>query len=117
AGGLRIAEPAADFVGGAALFSALTETPGPPGAVVFCEIALSGEGRPVGHTQTRRKKGAKAGFTEGRSAIPRGKQREAGTAAGFRTVPIEHLRELVERLASKRSLGTMPRRRGFGAAS
>src|SRR5579862_2623854 len=53
AGGLRIAEPAADLAVAAALLSAYGETPIPEDTVVFGEIALSGEIRPVGHTEAR----------------------------------------------------------------
>ncbi len=45
--GLRIGEPAADLAVAAALVSALTETPVPADTVVFGEIGLSGEIRPV----------------------------------------------------------------------
>ena len=119
AGGLRIAEPAADLAVAAALVSALTETPVPTAAVVFGEIALSGEVRPVGHTEARLKEAAKLGFTEAWMPIRRGKRRESAVVAGFETAPIGHLKELVERLAPLRSspLGPVPRQRGFGVAS
>ncbi len=118
AGGLRIAEPAADLAVAAALVSALTETPVPTDTVVFGEIALSGEVRPVGHTETRLKEAAKLGFAEAWMPIRRGKRREAAIAAGFETAPIGHLKELVERLAPKRSPpGPVPRQRRFGVAS
>jgi len=118
AGGLRIAEPAADLAVAAALVSALTETPVPTDAVVFGEIALSGEVRPVGHTETRLKEAAKLGFTEAWTPIRRGKRREAAIAAGFETAPIGHLRELVDRLAPERSpFGSVARQRRFGVAS
>jgi DNA repair protein RadA/Sms len=117
AGGLRIVEPAADLAVAAALVSALTETPVPTDAVVFGEIALSGEVRPVGHTETRLKEAAKLGFAEAWMPRRRGKRREAAIAAGFDTAPIGHLKELVERLAPKRSpLGPVPRQRRFGVA-
>ena len=118
AGGLRIAEPAADLAVAAALVSALTETPVPTGAVVFGEIALSGEVRPVGHTETRLKEAAKLGFTEAWMPIRRGKRRQAAIAAGFETAPIGHLKELVERLAPERSpFGSVARQTRFGVAS
>jgi DNA repair protein RadA/Sms len=117
AGGLRIAEPAADLAVAAALVSALTETPVPTGAVVFGEISLSGEVRPVGHTETRLKEAAKLGFTEAWMPIRRGNGRQAAIAAGFKTASIGHLKELVERLASERSpFGSVPRQRRFGVA-
>ena len=50
-GGLRIGEPAADLAVAAALVSALTDEPVPADSVVFGEIGLSGEVRPVGQTE------------------------------------------------------------------
>jgi len=118
AGGLRIVEPAADLAVAAALVSALTETPVPGDTVVFGEIALSGEVRPVGHTDSRLKEAAKLGFTEAWMPILRGKRREAAVAPGFKTAPISHLTELIERLAPARSpLGSLPRQHRIGVAS
>ena len=117
AGGLRIVEPAADLAVAAALVSALTETPVPTDAVVFGEIALSGDVRPVGHTESRLKEAAKLGFAEAWMPIHRGKRRKTAVAAGFDIAPIGHLRELVERLAPSRSpRGRLLRQRGIGAA-
>jgi DNA repair protein RadA/Sms len=70
AGGLRISEPAADMAVAAALISALTDTPLPLDAVVFGEIALSGQVRPVGHAALRLKEAQKLGF--GQALIPAG---------------------------------------------
>jgi DNA repair protein RadA/Sms len=102
----------------AALVSALTEKPVPADVVVFGEIALSGEVRPVGHTEARLKEAAKLGFTVAWMPIRRGKPREAAVTTGLGTAPIGHLKELVERLGPKRSpLGPVPRQRRFGVAS
>ena len=71
AGGLRIAEPAADLAVAAALVSALADEPVPPEMVVFGEIGLGGEVRPVGQREARLREAAKLGF---RSAlVPRGR--------------------------------------------
>ena len=118
AGGLRIVEPAADLAVAAALVSALTETPVPADTVVFGEIALSGDIRPVGHTESRLKEAAKLGFAEAWMPIRRGKKSEAAVAAGLETAPIGHLKELVERLAPARSpLRPLPRQRRIEVAS
>ena len=118
AGGLRIGEPAADLAVAAALVSALTETPVPIDTVVFGEIALSGEVRPVGHTDARLKEAAKLGFAEVWMPIRRGKRREEAAATGIATDSIGHLKELVERLARARSpLGSPSRQRRIGVAS
>jgi DNA repair protein RadA/Sms len=103
AGGLRIVEPAADLAVAAALVSALKETPVPVDTVVFGEIALSGDVRPVGHTEARLKEAAKLGFASAWMPHRREKRREAPVAAGLETAPIGHLSELVERLTPRRA--------------
>jgi DNA repair protein RadA/Sms len=62
AGGLRIAEPAADLAAAAALVSSLVGVALPHDAVYFGEIALSGAVRAVGHSGLRMKEAAKLGF-------------------------------------------------------
>jgi DNA repair protein RadA/Sms len=108
AGGLRIVEPAADLAVAAALVSALSETPVPANTVVFGEIALSGEVRPVGHSEARLKEAQKLGFAE--AWIPRrgGSRRAAAAGAGPAITAMAHLNDLVERLSSRRA----PRRPG-----
>jgi DNA repair protein RadA/Sms len=118
AGGLRIVEPAADLAVAAALVSAVSETAVPAETVVFGEIALSGDVRPVGHTEARLKEAAKLGFAEAWMPIRRGKRREAAAAAGLATSPIGHLGELVERLTPQRSrLGAPARPRRIEVTS
>jgi DNA repair protein RadA/Sms len=97
AGGLRIVEPAADLAVAAALVSALGETPVPADTVVFGEIALSGEVRPVGHTDARLKEAAKLGFTESWMPPYRGSRGET-VRAGIAATTVGHLSELVARL-------------------
>ena len=63
AGGLRIAEPAADLAVAAALLSAREDVALPQDLVVFGEISLSGALRPVGQTENRLKEASKLGFT------------------------------------------------------
>ncbi len=99
AGGLRIAEPAADLAVAAALVSALTDTPVPNETVVFGEIGLSGEVRAVGQTEARLKEAAKLGFTKA-FAPARGKR--AVNVAGMASVEMRLLTDLVE------ALGTPP---------
>ncbi|MGA8757267.1 MAG: DNA repair protein RadA [Stellaceae bacterium] len=113
AGGLRIAEPAADLAVAAALLSALSETPIPGDTVVFGEIALSGEIRPVGHSEVRLKEAAKLGFSE--AWIPqRGGRKRNEPGAGPAVVRINHLSDLVGRLSPKRA---PLRRERIGVAS
>ncbi|MEL6267908.1 MAG: magnesium chelatase domain-containing protein, partial [Pseudomonadota bacterium] len=62
AGGLRVAEPAADLAAAAALVSALTGQPVPPGTVTFGEVSLSGALRPVAQADQRLREATKLGF-------------------------------------------------------
>ena len=62
AGGLRITEPAADLAAAAALASSALDVALPQDCVVFGEISLSGDVRPVGRSETRLKEAAKLGF-------------------------------------------------------
>jgi DNA repair protein RadA/Sms len=68
AGGYRISDPAADLAVAAALVSALSERPLPSDAILFGEVALSGEVRPVSHAALRLKEAAKLGFN--RALVP-----------------------------------------------
>jgi DNA repair protein RadA/Sms len=114
AGGLRIVEPAADLAVAAALVSALSEAPVPTGIVVFGEIALSGDIRPVGHTEARLKEAAKLGFTGAWMPASRSRGRNGGNAPrGLMTVATGHLSELVTRLSPRQAAG---RRRLIEAA-
>ena len=62
AGGLKIAEPAADLAAASALISSFRGRPLPPGSVFFGEIGLSGEIRAVPQVDLRLKEAAKLGF-------------------------------------------------------
>jgi DNA repair protein RadA/Sms len=98
AGGLRIAEPAADLAVATALLSAVADRAAPAKAVIFGEIGLSGEIRPVGLTDMRLKEAAKLGFSE--AIVPRRPRaqsgRDAPDADGISLTQIAHLRDLVE---------------------
>ena len=65
AGGDRLTDPAADLAVAAALISAFSERPVPANAIVFGELSLSGEVRPVAHDGLRLREAAKLGFSRG----------------------------------------------------
>jgi DNA repair protein RadA/Sms len=94
AGGLRIAEPAADLAVAASLISALTLQPVPAETVVFGEIGLSGEVRPVGQAEARLKEAGKLGFTAALAPPYRGRGKERTPPAGVALREIRHLRQL-----------------------
>ncbi|MCB9948440.1 MAG: DNA repair protein RadA [Rhodospirillaceae bacterium] len=75
AGGLKIGEPAADLAMAAAIVSSRLDVPLAHDTVVFGEIGLSGEVRPVPQTELRLKEAAKLGFA--RAIAPRRNRRDA----------------------------------------
>ncbi len=108
AGGLRIGEPAADLAVAAALVSAATGQEVPEQTVIFGEIGLSGEIRPVSQVELRLKEAEKLGFTRAWIA-PRRKQakgKSGGRSGGGQNLAVEeiaHLQDLVARLAAPES--------------
>lgn len=93
AGGYRVQDPAADLAVAAALISALSERPVPSTAIVFGEIALSGEIRSVAHGPLRLKEAGKLGFEK--AMLPRAMAGDEGGLAmtGFRTLAefVDHM--------------------------
>ncbi len=95
AGGLRITEPAADMAVAAAIVSALSGIPMPAKTVVFGEVGLSGEARPVTQSGLRLKEAQKLGFTQG--FVPEGTQ---SASKGFILKEIKYIRQLRNLLGS-----------------
>ncbi len=98
AGGLRIAEPAADLAVAAALVSSATQVPVPADSVVFGEIGLSGEVRPVAQADARLKEAAKLGFTR---ALTPPSRRRGGSGEGTGVRAVRHVQELVDLFGGK----------------
>ena len=92
AGGLRISEPAADLAAAAALASSALDVALPQDCVVFGEVSLSGEVRPVSRMESRLKEAAKLGF--GRALTPMG----AADAAPFALTGVARLADAVRRI-------------------
>ncbi len=93
AGGLRINEPAADLAAAAALASSALDVALPQDCVVFGEVSLSGEVRPVSRMESRLKEAAKLGF--GRALTPMG----AAEAAPFALTGVARLADAVRRIS------------------
>ncbi len=91
AGGLRVAEPAADLAVALAVLSAYSGKPMPADAVVFGEIGLSGEIRPVGQADLRLKEAAKLGFH--RAIVP--ERRKPGPKDAQPLTEIGHLADVM----------------------
>lgn len=97
AGGIRIAEPAADLAVAAALISALKDEALPADTVFFGEIGLAGEVRPVSQADIRLKESEKLGFKK--AIIPKpGKKAENEKDGKITRRPLTHIRELAEYL-------------------
>ena len=91
-GGVRITEPAADLAVLLAIVSSLKNKPLPGKMVVFGEVGLAGEVRPVQRGQERLKEAAKLGFT--RAVIPKANKPKQ-TIAGMDIVTIDRLEQAV----------------------
>ncbi len=89
-GGIKITEPAADLAVAAAIVSALKNEPVKEDTVVFGEVGLSGEVRPVSGTESRLKEAAKLGFT--RALTPPGK---APSVKGLSVEMVKYAGDLV----------------------
>ena len=92
AGGLRISEPAADLAAAAALVSSALDSPLPQDCVVFGEVSLSGEVRPVGRMEARLKEAAKLGFGRALAAPA------ATEGAGLKLIGVSRLADAVARI-------------------
>jgi DNA repair protein RadA/Sms len=97
AGGMKIAEPAADLAAAAALVSSLTGASLPRDAVYFGEIALSGSVRAVAHPGLRLKEAAKLGFAR---AFAPPSQRGDGEGVRIAASPIGSVAALVALIAA-----------------
>ncbi len=99
AGGLRITEPAADLAVAAALISAQNDEPMPSESVVFGEIGLSGEIRPVGQSDLRLKEAQKLGFCCAFTPA-RDNKKTLKSVANIRSQEIGHIGDLIRILSS-----------------
>ncbi len=94
AGGLRIREPAADLAVAAALTSSISGTPVASDMVVFGEVGLSGEVRPVGQMGARQKEAEKLGFSAALLPKSRDGTRGKRVAGGLKLHELQDLGEL-----------------------
>ncbi len=104
AGGLKISEPAADLAVASALVSAQSAEAIDRGTVIFGEIGLSGEIRPVSRIDARLKEAEKLGFT--RAIVPKIRSKKSKNISSMALIEISHLREIEVILAPKPSKST-----------
>ncbi len=91
-GGVRITEPAADLAVMMAVVSSLKNKPLPAKLVVFGEVGLAGEVRPVQRGQERLREAAKLGFTH--ALIPAANKPKQ-PIAGLKVFAVERIEEAV----------------------
>lgn len=98
AGGLRIAEPAADLAVAASLISSLQGKALPDNSVFFGEISLSGAVRAVNQMEPRLKEAAKLGFT--RAIVPKIPERQKPADCGLDLIEVPDLAALIAHLTA-----------------
>jgi DNA repair protein RadA/Sms len=94
-GGVRIAEPGADLAVTLAIVSSLRSKPMPGKHVVFGEVGLAGEVRPVQRGQERLREAAKLGFTH--AIVPAG-NKPRQPIGGLEVIAVERLVQAVDLL-------------------
>ncbi|WP_028453102.1 DNA repair protein RadA [Chitinilyticum aquatile] len=92
-GGVRISEPAADLAMLLAIVSSLKDRPLPEKLVVFGEVGLAGEVRPVQRGQERLREAAKLGFTH--AIVPKA-NRPRQPIEGMTVTAVERLADAVD---------------------
>ncbi len=92
-GGVRVLEPSADLALILAVVSSFRDRPLPRDLVVFGEVGLAGEVRPVPSGQERLREAAKHGFT--RAIVPAGNTPKQ-PIAGMEVIPVRKVTEALE---------------------
>ncbi len=94
AGGVKVAEPAADLGIAVALVSSFLDRVVPEGIIVFGEIGLTGEIRATSHADLRIKEAEKMGFSK--CIIPKNSLKQANNIKKIKINGIGSLREIME---------------------
>ncbi len=95
-GGVRVQETAADLPALAAVISSLRDRPLPHDCVLFGELGLAGEVRPVPGGEERLLEAAKHGFK--RAVVPAKNAPRRGVVSGLEVVAVSRLGEALEAL-------------------
>jgi len=94
-GGVKITEPGADLAVLLAMVSSLKNKPLPEKMIVFGEVGLAGEVRPVQRGQERLREAAKLGFTL--AIIPKANKPKQ-KIAGMEVIAVERVEEAVNKI-------------------
>ncbi len=98
AGGMRVAEPAADLGVVAALISAFRDRPLPPDAVFFGEVGLAGEVRSVSRAGARLTEARELGFA--RAYVPASTEQALRGTGRLEVVGVKSLAALLDSLGA-----------------
>ncbi len=95
-GGVRVSEPSTDLAVLMAVLSSFRDRPLPEGQVVFGEVGLSGEVRPVAGGQERLQEAAKHGFRC--AVVPKANAPRKGQVPGIEIESVTRVSEVIELL-------------------
>jgi DNA repair protein RadA/Sms len=95
-GGLRVNETAADLAVLLAALSSFRDKPLPGELILFGEVGLAGEIRPIYNGEERLREAAKHGFK--RAIVPRQNAPKKGAVEGLEVVPVTRLAEAIASL-------------------
>ena len=95
-GGVRIAETGADLAILLAILSSYRDRPLDPRTLVFGEVGLSGEIRPVANGEERLREAAKHGFEK--VIVPRANMPKGGAFGDLKLIPAGHLADTLDAL-------------------
>jgi DNA repair protein RadA/Sms len=91
-GGVKVTEPGADLAVLLAIVSSLRNKPLPQKMVVFGEVGLAGEVRPVQRGQERLREAAKLGFVQ--AIVPKA-NKPRQPCPGLEIIPVERVEDAV----------------------
>ncbi|MDH3537030.1 MAG: DNA repair protein RadA [Gammaproteobacteria bacterium] len=95
-GGVRIAETGADLAIILAILSSYRDRPVNPRSLVFGEVGLSGEVRPVTNGEERLREASKHGFES--AIIPKANMPKPGLFKDLQLIPVNHLADTLDAL-------------------
>jgi DNA repair protein RadA/Sms len=95
-GGVRVAETGADLAIILAILSSYRDRPLDQRSLVFGEVGLSGEIRPVANGEERLREASKHGFES--AIIPKANMPKHGTFKDLKLIPVSHLADTVDAL-------------------
>lgn len=98
-GGVKLTEPASDLAALLAVHSSFVGRPLPQGLIVFGEVGLAGEVRPVAEAETRLKEAAKLGF---KTAIMPAANKQTKRIEGIDVIYVKRISDALDNLRELR---------------